>query len=164
MLPFLCVGSPSNPPSINISLGSTAHFTFSAYEVDIYDCSRTALHWKILRADGEAELYTVLDGVDYNYVDEFYSGSGLVFGGNCGRDWEALPYLYPNLYLDYKCLYHGYCDLRATVRPTDMTYNGAQITAVLDMPECFNSSNSSGVMTLNIQGQLCTNIICFSCI
>ena len=48
------------------------------------------------------------------------------------------------------------CYLQMKVIPTDMRYNGAQITGVFNLPECFNSSNITDSMTLNIQGTLCT--------
>ena len=65
--------------------------------------------------------------------------------------------------------FDGYCGLSCstyvTISPTDMRYNGAQITGVLNLPECFNSSNITDPMTLNIQGTLyiytgTTNIPC----
>ena len=44
------------------------------------------------------------------------------------------------------------CYLYMEISPTDLRYNGAQITGVLNLPECFNSSNTTDPMTLNIQG------------
>ena len=97
-----------------------------------YDCYETEAYWKIQRADGETEVYTVVNetydyGRDYDLLDR-----GLSFDGYC----------YPFI---------G-CSLYVTISPTDMRYNGAQITGVLNLPECFNSSNITDPMTLNIQG------------
>ena len=41
------------------------------------------------------------------------------------------------------------CYLHMTISPTALRYNGAQITGVLDLPECFNTSNITDPMTLN---------------
>ena len=46
------------------------------------------------------------------------------------------------------------CYLQMELRPNDLSYNGAQITGVLNLPECFNSPNITDPMTLNIQGKL----------
>ena len=46
---------------------------------------------------------------------------------------------------------HRRCSLYITISPTDMRYNGAQITGVLTLPD---SSNITDSMTLNIQGTL----------
>ena len=50
----------------------------------------------------------------------------------------------------------GSCYFYMTVNPIDLRYNGAQITGVFNLPECFNSSNITDPMTLNIQGTLFT--------
>ena len=51
----------------------------------------------------------------------------------------------------------GECDRRCradiTISPTDMRYNGALITGIVDHPDCFNSSNVTDSFTLNIQGR-----------
>ena len=39
------------------------------------------------------------------------------------------------------------------ITPTDLRYNGAQITGVFNLPECF-SSNVTDTITLNIQGKI----------
>ena len=52
---------------------------------------------------------------------------------------------------------HKYCSLRMIISPTDLRYNGAQITGALNLPECFNSSNITDPMALNIQGTLYWN-------
>ena len=147
----LCAGHPSNPPSINTSLkgwnpceywDTYSVFFFDAYNVNVYDCPGLELRWEILRADGETELYTVVNETYHNGRYEFYPESGLDIDGYCYDD-----------YSDYNGDYYRYsCHAYAAILPTDLRYDGAQITAVLDLPECFNSPNSSGVMTFNIQG------------
>ena len=103
-----------------------------AYYIDIYDCSDIEAHWKIQRADGETEIYTVLNETYYYGRYDDLPDRGLSFGGFC----------------------NGYCYLRMTISPTDLRYNEAQITGVLNQPECFNSSIITDPMTLNIQGTL----------
>ena len=46
------------------------------------------------------------------------------------------------------------CSADITISPTDLSvrYNGAMITGIVDLPECFNSSNVTDTFTLNIQG------------
>ena len=39
--------------------------------------------------------------------------------------------------------------MHMTVNPIDLRYNGAQITGVLNLPECYNSSNRTDPMTLS---------------
>ena len=45
-----------------------------------------------------------------------------------------------------------YCSGDITISPTDMRYNGAVITGILDYADCFNSPNVTDPLTLNIQG------------
>ena len=103
---------------------------FNSY--DIYNCSEVEAHWKIQRADGETEVYTVVNETYHFYGrDDDLPDRGLRFGGYC------------HPYID--------CILSMTISPTDiyMRYNGAQITGVLNLPECFIMTDP---MTLNIQG------------
>ena len=141
---FTCVlGYPSNPPSVNISLESGAYFNFYAYYVDVYDCPELELHWEILRADGETELYTVVNDT-YRYHGwryEQFTDRGIEIEGYC----------------------YGGCDAYLWINPTDLRYDRAQITAVLDLPGCFNSSNSSDTMTLNIQGYRSVYTMLYTC-
>ena len=79
-------------------------------------------------------MYTVWNGtyrygIDYNLPDRGLSVHGFCF------------FLYG-------------CNFHIIIRPTDLRYNGAQITGVVNLPECFNSSNITDPMTLNIQGTL----------
>ena len=100
--------------------------------IDIYDCSEVEAHWKIQREDGEIEVYTVLNETYHDGRDELYlPDRGLSFYGYCFID---------------------NCRLYMTISPTDMRYNGAKITGVFNLPECFNSSILTDPMTLNIQG------------
>ena len=117
----------------NISLNGHAWFHLRARSIDIYDCSETEAHWKIQRADGETEVYTVWNETyHYGRYNDDFPDRGLSFNGRC----------------------HRRCSFYLTISPTDMRYNGAQITGVFNLPECFNSSNITDPMTLNIQGTL----------
>ena len=79
------------------------------------------LHWEIQRAHGETKMYTMLNKTleDIN--------RGLSFSGYC---------------FDIDCY------LEMEVSPKDRRYNGAQITGVLNVQECFNSFNVTDPMTL----------------
>ena len=118
----------------NISLNGNAEFYFIASSIGIYNCRDVEAHWEIQRADGETEMYTVFNETyRYGRHDDL-PDRGLSFHGDCSRR----------------------CFLYMTISPTDMRYNGAQITGVFNLPECFNSSNITDPMTLNIQGTLYT--------
>ena len=80
-------------------------------------------HWEIQRADGETEIY---NETDYYHHEEL-SKRGLYIEGYCNI-----------LYLE--------------VSPTDLRYDGAQITAILDLPQCYNGFNVTESIALNIQG------------
>ena len=101
-----------------------------AYYIDHYGCLDTEAHWEIERADGELEVYTVLNDT-YRY----------------GRREEL-----PDMGLSFKGYFIEGFSLRMDISPTDLRYNGAQITGVFNLPECFNSSNVTDTITLNIQG------------
>ena len=114
----------------NISLNGNARFYLEAYR--IYDCPEVEVQWQIQRSDGEAEVYTVVNETYHYGRDEDLPDRGLSFDGYC----------------------FDICRLYMTVNPTDMRYNGAQITGVFNLPECFNSSNITDPMALNVQGTL----------
>ena len=117
----------------NISLEGSASFNFYAYHINIYDCPDIEVHWEIQRAGGEREVYTVVNE-SYHY----------------GRSEE-----FPDRGVDFRGYYHDIVQLYAidiTISPTDMRYNGAMITGVVDHPDCFNSPNVTDPFTLNIQG------------
>ena len=118
--------------NINISLNGNTRFYLRAYHIDINDCSEVEVHWEIQRSDGETEVYTVLNAAHHDGRDEELPDKGLSFYGYCFK----------------------FCRLYMTISPTDMRYNGAKITGVLNLPECFNSSNITDPITLNIQGTL----------
>ena len=105
-----------------------AFFYFEAYRID---CPDIEVHWEIQRADGEREMYTIVNGT--------YSRGGFVGFPDRGITIEGF------------CL-TGYCEADITISPTDMRYNGAMITGVVDIPQCFNSPNVTESFTLNIQG------------
>ena len=116
---------------MNISLEGEADFNLDASHIDIYDCPELEIQWEIQRANGETEVYTVVNYDTYRHGrDEDITDRGLYFHAFC----------------------HRYCSLEIEIRPTDMTYNGAQITGIVNLPECFSTSNTTDPMTLNIQG------------
>ena len=121
----------SSPTSINISLENSASLYMVAYEIDSYGCREREAYWEIERADSEIETYIVLNDDDYHYGrDEEFPDRGLSFDGFC----------------DY------ICRLYMTISPTDMRYNGAQITGVFNLAECYYNPNTTDTTTLNIQG------------
>ena len=115
-------------------------FRFIALSIDTYDCPDVEAHWKIQRADGETEVYTVLNEKYHYGRNDDLPERGLTFHGRCRR----------------------HCSLYMTISPTDLRYNGAQITGVFNLPECFDSPSITDPMTLNIQGTLgsipCTDL------
>ena len=127
---FTCIGFPSDPPSVNTSLKGEASFYYLAFPIYAYECPGLELYWEILRADGETELYTVVNETHYIETYEEYTERGVETYGDC----------------------YGACIADLRISPTDLKYDGAQVTVVLDLPGCFNSSNSSDTMMLNIQG------------
>ena len=106
------------------------------YYIDFfYDCQETEILWEIVKPNGEYEVYTVANYSHYRSGRrESITERGLSFGGFC----------HP-LFV---------CDLRLTLTPTDLRYNGAQITGMVRLPECFNISNTTNTTTLRIQGEL----------
>lgn len=117
--------------------------------VGYYYCPDTEAHWVIERADGELEVHTVLNE-SYSYGRyEQLPNKELFFYSYCN------PLLFCGLYLD--------------ISPTDLRYNGAQITGVFHLPECFNIPNVTDTTTLNLQGirkgtilAMCYNNVSFS--
>ena len=119
---------------MNISLDGEADFNLEAYAIDIHDCPELEIQWQIQRADGETEVYTVVnDTYRRGRRNEDIPDRGLYFHGYCR------PFLL-------------FCSLEIEIRPTDLTYNGAQITGIVNLPECFRTLNTTDPMTLNIQG------------
>ena len=115
----------------NISLEGSAYFNIHGYHIDIYNCSEFEAHWEIQRADGNIEVYTVLNDTYHYHRYEYLPDRGIELLSDC----------------------YGFCDLYLFVMPTDLRYNGAQITGVFNLPECFNSPNVTDTITLNIQGK-----------
>ena len=104
------------------------------YIIDILWLSRNIL-WEIVKPNGDYEVYTVANYSHYrSRRRESITERGLSFGGFC----------HPLLV----------CDLRLTITPTDLRYNGPQITGMVRFPECFNTSNTTNTTTLRIQGEL----------
>ena len=123
---MLDIGSFSS--DTNISLEGSAYFYMYGYNIDCYNCSEVEAHWEIQRADGNIEVYTVLN--DTYHYHRYLPDRGLE----------------TDVYCDY------YLRMYLFVMPTDLRYNGAQITGVFNLPECFNSPKVTDTITLNIQG------------
>ena len=152
---YMCI-SPCNRPlnatgtimfntgsteAINISLEESVYFYMEAYHIDIYDCPDIEVQWEIERADGEKEVYTVVNET-YHY----------------GRYIEL-----PDRGVEILERCYSYCEVYLVISPTDMRYNGAVITGIVDHPQCFNSSNVTDPFTLNIQGNTqCPQLCCKS--
>ena len=115
--------------SRNISLAGNVYLDVLAF--DVYHCREVDVQWEIVRADGEVELYRAQPQGDYYdlYFYEEFEEEGLVFSTYC----------------------HIYCHMRMTLSPTDLRYNGAQVTCNFSLPEC-NTSNITSPATVNIQG------------
>ena len=86
-------------------------------------------------------LSNVMEKMKFTYIvathDEYRRGRretmtdrGLSFGGYCG----------------------SFCFLGLAITPTDLRYNEAQITGMVHLPECYNTSNTTNTTTLRIQG------------
>ena len=104
------------------------------FYIYFYDCQETEILWEIAKPNGEYEVYTVASYSQYRHGrHESITERGLSFGGFCHLD----------------------CYVRLTITPTDLRYNGAQITGIVRLPECFNTSNTTNTTTLRIQGKLC---------
>ena len=116
--------------STNISLAGNVYLTVWADEV--YHCREVDVQWEIVRADGEVELYRAQPQGDYyySYFYKEFEEEGLVFSTYCDI----------------------YCHMQMTLSPTDLRYNGAQVTCNFSLPEC-NISNITNPTTVNIQGK-----------
>ena len=118
------------PLEANISQEGQACYDLRARYIDIYDCPETEVHWNIQRADGQAEIYTVVNNTYHYGRHDEYTERGLEVYGEC----------------DYMCRAYLW------ITPVDQRYNGAQITGIVFLPECYNSPNITESMSLNIQG------------
>ena len=85
-----------------------------------------------MRADGETEVYTVANQDEYHYgTHETLEDRGLNFAGYC--DFDCVQWL--------------------IITPTDMRYDGAQITGVVNLPGCYTVANTTHTTVLSIQGK-----------
>ena len=110
----------------NISLKGSVDFHIYGYRIDTYDCSKVEAYWKIQRTDGIIEVFNVLN----NTYQDILLDRGLEWWTDC----------------------YSLCEMHLYAMPTDLRYNGAQITGVFYLPECYNSPNVTDTITLNIQG------------
>ena len=112
----------------HISLEARLHLTFDVCCGDHIEPLDVDAHWKIQRANGEVELYTVLHGTR-NYGNQNYPERGLSFAEYCSK----------------LC-----CIFDMIVSPIDLRYDGAHITATADHPwNCIVSRS----LTLTIYGK-----------
>ena len=123
--------------SRNISLAGTAYL--DVYAGEVYHCREVDVQWEIVRADGEVEIYRAQPQGDYYYSDfnEEFEEEGLVFETYCDI----------------------YCRMQMYLSPTDLRYNGAQVTCNFSLPEC-NISNITNPTTVNIQGIKFSHELC----
>ena len=118
-------------PTMNISLEGSAYLGIMANRIGSYICNDIGVYWEILRADGELEVYTVANRHEYYHGRyETLADRGLSFAGYC----------------DLNCI------LGLTITPTDIRYDGAQITGVVNLPGCYNATNTTDTTVLSIQG------------
>ena len=117
--------------STNLSLAGNVYLDVLAF--DVYRCREVDVQWEIVRADGEVEIYRAQPQGDYYYSDfyEEFEEEGLVFETSCHYD---------------------YCQMQMHLSPTDLRYNGAQVTCNFSLPEC-NISTITNPTTVNIQGK-----------
>ena len=92
----------------------------------IDDCPGLELRWEILRADGETKLYTSVNETYRRGRYGWYPDGGLHIEGYC----------------------RSYCNADMWISPTDLRYDGAQITTILDLPGCSDSPYSSDAVLL----------------
>ena len=112
--------------STNLSLSGNVYLNVRADEV--HHCREVDVQWEIVRADGEVELYSAQPQRGYFY--SYFNGEGLIFS------------IHRNII---------YCQMQIHLSPTDLRYNGAQVTCNFSLPEC-NISNITNPTTVNIQG------------
>jgi hypothetical protein len=119
-------------PTINISLESSTELTVRARRIDVYDCEDIKAYWEIVRAGGEVEVYTALSQ-EYDYRrDEEFQDRGLSLYARCRIR----------------------CQLYLTLNPTDLRYDGSNISLVFNFSECYSTPNITNSTTLRIQGLL----------
>ena len=125
--------------NMNISLNG-----FTDMYVDVYsltclaDIVEASL---IVRNDGELEMYSLINTT--HYPAEY----GFEFGGNIsdsGFSYAGLCEYYDS---------HDRCYINVMIRPTDLQYDGAELTLLVYLPECYTTPETSRITTLHIQGE-----------
>ena len=96
------------------------------------------MEWKIVRTDGEIEMYNATPREYYSNLrySQYYPENGLSLNTYCSAN-----YLY--------------CNMQLRLSPTDMRYNGAQFTCIFSLPEC-GTTNITDSITIYIQGKFVT--------
>lgn len=124
-------------PTIHTSLSRNISLNMEIDYISHYRCVEAEVLWQIERADGEAEVYIIRNHT-YNGIFDTFPDRGISLTIGC-------------------CLFYClYCANQLTITPTDMRYDGAQITGVVNLPECFSAPNTTITTTLRIQGHLFT--------
>ena len=99
------------------------------YFIDFYECQEAEILWEIVKPNGEYEVFTVANYSHYrDGRRETITERGLSFGGFCDFD----------------------CYVGLTITPTDLGYNGAQITGIVRHPGCFTTSKTTNTTILRI--------------
>ena len=127
----------TNFDKTHISVEGRLHLTFDVCCGDRIEPQDLDAHWKIQRADGEVELYNVLNGTR-NFGSQNYPERVLSFAEYC---------------LKLCCIFD------MIVSPIDLRYDGAQITATADHPECYRNCIVSRSLTLIIYGKYGTQYL-----
>ena len=127
-------------PEVNISLNEEWYLypdiatNCTGVDRDFIEYSLT-----ILKSDGEVEVYS-LNFTNYEEGEYIhYSGiivdSGLGYYGDC--------YFYDSLACIIDIFFH----------PTDLRYDGAEVSVQVYFPECFDALHMTNFTRLNIQGE-----------
>ena len=117
--------------TIHISLSRNISLKMQAGYVDTYGCIEAEVLWQIEKADREIEVYIIRN---HTYYGEF----------------DTFPDQGISLTMDYCSKLYYYYQL--TITPIDMRYDGAQITGVVNLLECFSVPNTTITTTFRIQG------------
>ena len=121
---------------VNISLNGLTDMYVDVYS---YTCLAYIgeVSLNIVRNDGELEMYsltnTTQNRTGFDFGGNIYN-SGLSYAGH----WE------------FDILKR--CYIRVMIHPMDLQYDGAEITLLVSLPECYITPKTSKVTALHIQG------------
>ena len=123
-------------PKIHTTLSRNISLKMQPYYVDTYGCEEAEMFWKIERADGETEVYIIRNHT-YNGEYSTFPDQGI----SLTKEFSFCYYCW------FECSYHQF-----TITLTDMRYDRARITGVVNLSECFSAPNTTITTTLRIQG------------